>query len=157
MKSPMTFRLRASFVCYSIFVLVATIFSFVYLFRAEFMPYHAVAIGHNWSELDQGLQNLILGLMKVVGGAWLSVSIAMSILLLKPFRNGESWAYWAIPLIALPSLVVNLFVVSNMALNTPASPPWQVVVINAALLILGFILSVTAKASLNANNGVRGG
>jgi hypothetical protein len=87
--------------------------------------------------------------MKAVGAAWLSLSIAISILLYNPFRRGERWSYWAILFILLPADVVNLWVAINMSLNTPASPPWEIVAFKAALLMAGFGLSITSKNDID--------
>ena len=37
----------------------------IYLFRPTFMPYHAVALGKEWSELEAPTQTLIKALMEV--------------------------------------------------------------------------------------------
>ena len=151
MKSSMSLKLKVSLALYIIFIVFSLGFSFAYLIRAEFMPYHAAAIGMNWSELDPAFKDLILGLMKATGAGWLSAVIAMSILLVIPFRNGETWSYWAIPLIPLPALLVNIYVATNMLLHSPAKPPWQVLVLNTALLLLAFVLSMTARTNVNVS------
>jgi len=51
-------------------------------------------------------------------------------------------AYWAIPAIGLPAALVNLYVAANMAINTPASPPWELAASGAVLLLFGFVLSM---------------
>ena len=149
MKSTMNWRLKASLFCYTLFLLLTITFSVFYLFRTEFMPYHAAAVGQNWSEVNPAFQSLILGLMKAVGAAWLSLSIAITILLIKYFKQGIRWAFWAIPAIALIPVLVNLYVAINMALNTPASPPWKVAAFNGILLLVGFILSMLPEAKMN--------
>lgn len=141
----MDWRFKAAFLCYVAIILLTVAFAFVYLSRAEFMPYHAVAVGQSWAEISPALQNLILGLMKAVGAAWLSLAITVSILLYKPFRQGERWSFWAIFILALPAELVNLWVVVNMSLHTPAAPPWEIVAIKVALLLVGFGLSMSSK------------
>ena len=149
MESTMNWRLKASLFFYILFVLITIPFSFVYLIQTEFMPYHATAVVQDWAEVSPAFQSLILGLMKAAGGAWLSIDIAITILIIKIFRQGILWAYWAIPAIGLPSALVNSYVGINMTLNTPASPPWAIPVLAALLLLFGFILSMTPGAKLD--------
>ncbi|PVV14325.1 MAG: hypothetical protein B6D72_04140 [gamma proteobacterium symbiont of Ctena orbiculata] len=146
MESRRNWRLKASFACYTLFLIITIVFAFIYLFRSEFMPYHALAVGHSWSETAPAYQNLIIGLMKAVGGGWLSIAIAISVLLIKPIKQGEHWAYWAIPAIGLPPALINLYVAVNMALNTPASPPWVFAALAILCLLGGFVLSSKKEA-----------
>jgi hypothetical protein len=132
----------AATVCYALAVLVAMAFGVLYLTRSRFMPYHSDALQLGWDELDSQLQALLLALMRGVGGGWLAVSLSVAFLLLFPFRAGETWARYAIPLVglaaALPSLYAGLYVRSR----TPASPPVNLVVVAVLLLIVGFFISL---------------
>ena len=106
------------------------------------MPYHAVAVGQSWAEVDPAFQVLILALMKVTGGGWLATALAVGILLSIPFAKGARWCYWAIPIIGLPTSLSSLYVTTYVAHNTPASPPSIVPALGTILLIVGFILSM---------------
>lgn len=90
-------------------------------------------------------QILVLALMKAAGGGWLSISIAVSILLFGPFRQGVRWTFWAIPAIGLPALVVNLYITIYVTLKTPGNPPWQLNAVGIILLFIGFVLSITTE------------
>ena len=138
-----------AFCCHLLAALSLLIFALVYLFRSEFMPYHAVAVGQNWAEVDPAFQVLTLALMKVAGGGWLATALAVIILLLIPFRKGARWADWAIPVIGLPASVSSLYVTLYVAHHTPASPPWIAAALGTMLLIVGFICSIlpTSKKS----------
>lgn len=48
------------------------------------MPYHADAVGMRWSEVPRPFQILTLALLKLAGGAWLTVAAAELVLLLGP-------------------------------------------------------------------------
>jgi hypothetical protein len=117
-------------------------FGVLYLTRSRFMPYHSDALQLSWDELDSQLQALLLALMRGVGGGWLAVGLSVAFLLLFPFRAGETWARYAIPLVglaaALPSLYAGLYVRSR----TSASPPVNLVVVAIVLLIVGFFVSL---------------
>ena len=106
------------------------------------MPYHAVALGESWTEVDPALQVLILALMKVAGGGWLATALAVEILLFIPFSKGARWSYWAIPIIGLPATLSSLYATIDVANNTPASPPWIAAALGTILFIVGFILSL---------------
>jgi hypothetical protein len=50
-------------------MLLLGIIGLVYLFRSQFMPCHAIAVGKTWTEIDPAFQILLLALIRVVGGA----------------------------------------------------------------------------------------
>ena len=141
----MSKRLKVAFWCHLIALLLIASIGVIYLFRAEFMPYHAVALGRDWAGLDRALQVLLLALMKAVGGGALAIAVAMVILLLIPFRQGPYWARWTIPAVGLVWVLPNLYGSVRVALNTPGSPPWRYALIVMALLIAGFLLSMESK------------
>jgi len=61
-------------VLYGLISLLGFIFAYIYLFRSEFMPYHAIAVGKDWADVAPEFQVLILALMRVSGGGWLGVA-----------------------------------------------------------------------------------
>lgn len=61
---------------YGLAFLITTAFGCAYLSRSMFMPYHAIAVGRSWPEVDRPMQLLLLALIKVVGAASLALSIA---------------------------------------------------------------------------------
>jgi len=139
-------KLKVSVFCYITFLLITIVSASTYLLSDEFMPYHASMIGQSWNDVNPSYQTLILGLMKAVGAGWLSVFIAASILLIMYFKHEIKWALWAIPAIGFPPVLVNLYIAINMSLNTPASPPWEIVAFNGTMLLVGLILSMASKA-----------
>ncbi len=152
MKSIMSGKLKIAFFCYLLATFLLLLFSIIYLFRSEFMPYHAIAVGQNWSEIDSAFQILILALMKVTGGGWLASAVAIGILLFKPFREGKRWSYWAIPTIGLIASLSSLYVTIYVAQNTPASPPWMAAAFGALLFLIGFFLSLTSQSTQNQDS-----
>jgi hypothetical protein len=146
MKSKMSGNLKAAFVCYLLTLPIPILFGFIFLFRPEFMPYHAVAVGQSWSEVDPGFQIIILALMRATGGGMLVTACAIGILLFKAFRKGIRWAYWAIPVIGLISTLPKLYATIYVTRSTSASPPWIAAALVTILLMLGYILSVLPRA-----------
>jgi len=111
----------------------------------EFMPYHAVALGKSWADIDPSLQILLLALMKGTGGACLAAAVAMGVPLFIPFRQRLSWARWGIPVIGMVVQLPALYAMASVAINTSAQPPWIGSLIVMALLIAGVILSMEPK------------
>jgi hypothetical protein len=132
----------ASFVCYITATLIAFSFSFIYLFRKEFMPYHSDAVEHEWQEIDKKYQTLILALMRAVGGGWLACGISILFLLVFPFRSQALWALIALPLIGFSIGGTALYATLYVRNNTKASPPVNLVIAIMMLLGIGFILSI---------------
>jgi hypothetical protein len=137
----MGWQFKIAFFSYLVALLLLFVFALVYLFQSEFMPYHAVAVGQSWEEIDPAFRILILALMKVAGGGWLATVFAIGILLLKPFREGTRWAYWAIPVVGLPTSLSSLYATIYVAQNTPASPPWIAVALGTLLFLIGLVFS----------------
>ena len=144
----MTTRLRLAFFCYSLAIVALAAVGLLYFFRSEFMPYHAQAAGKTWAELDPGLRWLLLAYLKFMSGAWLAVSLAIGIMLFIPFRRGESWARFAIPLVGLVSWGTALYGTLLVTFNTSASPPWLASALGIVFMILGFLFSLGQSSRL---------
>ena len=134
--------LIAAFVCYFSAALFSAIFGVVYLTRSKFMPYHEDALGLSWSQLDARMQTLLLAFMRISGGGFLAAAVGIMILLLIPFRAGEVWSKYAIPAVGLTSALPALYATILMRRRTPAASPVWAGVLNVALLVLGFVLSL---------------
>jgi hypothetical protein len=137
--------MKLAFTCHLLGALLLSVFGLVYLFRPEFMPYHADAVALGWSEVEPSFQVLILALMRVVGGAWLAAAMAIVILLFFPFRRGEKWACWAIIIVGMCASVPSLYATVYVTQNTPATAPWAVASVGILLFIVGFALSLGAS------------
>jgi hypothetical protein len=116
----------------------------IYLFRSQFMPYHAIAVGKTWSQIDPAFQTLLLAFIRGSGGAMIATASAIGILLFIPFRQGMLWVRWAIPAVGLVATIPALYVTLSVARNTPAKPPWKGVLLIMVLLVAGFILSLVS-------------
>ena len=132
----------AAFVSHALAALLFMAFGVIYLARSQFMPYHQEALGKPWQQLDPRLQALLIGLLRTAGGGLLATGISIAVLLLIPFRAGEAWARYAIPVIglvaALPSLYATLLIRSRTQAHTPVAAS----AIGVGLLVIGFILSL---------------
>ena len=141
----MNTRMKASFWTYLLGSLLLGAFGAIYLFRSQFMPYHAVEVGMPWDQVPKGFQIMITSLMKTLGGAWLSTLVAIWAILLVPFRKGELWAKYILPVISLACLIPSLYGSLYVRANSTAEPPWMAAVIAIVLAIVGFLLSLTKE------------
>ena len=132
----------AAFVSYALAALLSIAFGTIYLVRSQFMPYHQEALGRPWQQLDQPLQTLLLGLMRTAGGGLLAGGISIAILLLIPFRAGESWSLYAIPVIGLVTVLPALYATVLIRSRTQGNTPIAASARGVGLLVIGFILSL---------------
>lgn len=132
----------AAFVCYGLSALLSMLFGIIYLVRSTFMPYHQEALGKPWQQLDQKLRVLLIGLMRTAGGGLLATGVSAAILLLIPFRAGESWSIYSIPAIGLLTAIPALYATIIIRFQTRAHTPVAASSIAVGLLVIGFILSI---------------
>ena len=138
----MSKRMKIAFGCHLLAFLILAGFGFTYLFRSEFMPYHAVALGMPWSEVTPPFQAVIIALMRAVGAACLALVVLELFVLVVPFRRGVVWARWAIPAGGLVISGGALYAMLHLALNTPATPPWMGPAAGGLLVCAGLVLSL---------------
>ncbi len=138
----------AVIILYGLSALVGYVFSALYLFRNEFMPYHAVALNTSWEEVDSAYQVLILALMKVSGGGWLGVSVTITILINAYARTERIWPLTASLVTGLSILIPTLYAVFWVKNNSPANPPWVAALGVILLLLTGWGLALIRKHRL---------
>lgn len=133
-KLPLIFLLPAA--------LLSIFFGVRYLRTKEFMPYHAVVAGKSWSELDLGVQTIILGMLKIVGGGLTTYGLALLWLLL-PLNRGESWAAWAALTLTATAVLPTLYVTIMLRRFQPkAKTPVVPTVIALALALAGVVTAL---------------
>ena len=140
----MNTRMRIAFWCYFSAALLLVGFGFLYLWRREFMPFHAIAVDMPWSDVPPGFQAIILALMKALGGAHIVLALAVCAILFGPFRQGVRWALLIIPLIGFASIVVTSYAMFYLAAHTSATPPFWAPMLGAALTVIGLSVSLSA-------------
>lgn len=140
---------RIVLLCYGLVAMGGLAFAFAYLFKAEFMPYHAVAVGRAWTEVEPPFQFLVLALMKVCGGGMLAASISIIYLSLVYYKSESFWPSLWITIIGLAALTPSLIATLSIYFNTKAEPPWKVVLGMMVLLLAGFVLSTFCHVKKN--------
>lgn len=128
-------------ICYLVVAAIGLLFAFLYLFRPEFMPYHADAVGTDWNGVEARYQVLIIALMRVSGGGWLATTASLLFLTLVPFRKDKYWSNVAILIVGLAGMLPTLYATLYVRSHSPANPPWLLTCILIAVLLLGFIIS----------------
>ena len=131
-----------SFIAYTLVALSALATAAVYSTRKEFMSYHAAAVGQAWSEVGDSMQLLVITMMKAMAGGWFAANIAVVVLLL-PFRAGETWANWTIFAINMTVLAPGIIGIFEIRSKTPGRPP-AAPIAAIALSIAGLVLGLAA-------------
>ena len=129
-------------ICYAADAFILIAFGARYLSSKEFQPYHAGAIGRDWKSLDPALQVLLLSFIRGVGAALLAVGIGTLALLIFPFREGDTWATYALPLPLLVTNVAAVWGTRSIARATGAPVPESPPLIALGLTVIGFVLSI---------------
>ena len=135
-------RLRVALACYALSLVAPLSFGLIYLFRPEFLPYHAAAIGQAWHEVQPEVQVLVLALMRVVGASNLAIAFIGMVVLMVPFRRGALWARWAFPVMELIAASGSLYATWYVQYHTGAPTPWRLVLAAVGLVVAGFIISL---------------
>jgi hypothetical protein len=111
---------------YACVALIMLVMASNFLTATEFFPYHAAASGLEWKTLEPGLQTVILAVFRVCGAGWLTGSVALIVLMVFPFgRRDEGWSYVAIPVLSLLFWAITFSTTMQVAMTTPATPPWK--------------------------------
>ena len=142
-------RDKIAFGIYFLLALSSVAFGVVYLFCSTIIPYHRVAIGIPWEQLSSGLQALLQGLIKVTAAGFLVTGISFLVLLIIPFRRGDLWAKWLIPILGSVWNIIALYATIMIAMKTPAVTPWPSAIAAMVLLIIAFILAPGFGKSAN--------
>ena len=138
----MALNYEIAFVLYLMVVTVLFVFGVVFLIRKEFMPYHAVAVGMPWSEVPEKFQILIRALLKFMGGTVITLSVAVLILLLIPFREGEFWSIVTIPLLCLLQAAAITNATTQVVRKTQGRPPLKLLAVMSSICIIAFGISL---------------
>ena len=113
--------------------------------REAYLPYHAVVAGKSFTELDPGVQAIILGMLKIIGGGFATLGIALLWLCLA-LHEGQRWAPWTILTISASALVPMLYVAITLRTFRPGAPtPVRPTLAMMVLIVIGVGLSLLAR------------
>lgn len=128
----------------------------LYLTTEEFMPYHAEALAARWTDLSPRLQGFVLGVIRGMGAGSTAVAAALLVMLAVPFRRGERWATWAVPMVGMMFTLLTAYAAYTIESRTPATTPWRPTVGLAVVYVAGLVVSVLgARGVADVGNGPR--
>ena len=139
----MTIKMQIAFWLYLAIVVPLAGWGVRFLLRNEFLPYLSVAVGMPWAEVPSNFQLLFMALIKLVGGLWVAFSFAMVAILLVPFRQGEPWALWAVPVLLLVQLAGTANAMRQVILKTSAKPPLNIVIGSSVMVLIALVLTIS--------------
>ncbi len=117
-----------------------------YMLATAFMSYHATVAGRPWAQIDPGMQAIVLGMLRIIGGGFATTGVA-TLWLCVAIHEGARWAPWAILTIAAVSLLPTLLVALRLRAYQPSAKTPVVPTLAAlALIIIGAGLSIHALA-----------
>jgi hypothetical protein len=111
-----------------------------YSMATEFMPYHAVVAGKSWSQLEPGVQAIVLGMLRILGASFIAFAIALLAFAWGGWR-GDRWPAVGAALSGLVLAVPTLYVTLHLrTLNPRAETPVGLTAILLALILAGSVL-----------------
>ncbi len=123
-----------------------------YVLASEYMPYHEEATRIPWGDLSAAFQGTFLGFMKVQGAGSFSMGLTVVLLTLLGLRQGVTWSFWALPLVAITYLGLAAYSTFVMNATTAGGPPLAVGLTVGALTIAAAVLSYIGRDSVQADD-----
>lgn len=128
---------------YGLAFLITAAFACAYLARSTFMPYHEVAAGRAWTEVDPGMQLLLLALIKVVGAASLALAVGGYFQLYMLFSG--QWTYLLLigfQIYCLITIAPPVMIATVVRRKTTARPPIFSGCVALILTLAGFTFAL---------------
>jgi hypothetical protein len=124
--------------------LAVIVFGVRYMKCDAYLPYHSAVAGKSWSELDAGVQRIVLGMLRMIGGGFATFGVTL-LWLSFALHEGARWAPWAILTVSAVMLVPMLLVAVQLRSFQPdAQTPVRPTLVMMALIVLGVGLSLFA-------------
>ena len=133
-----------SFVLYAVATAFCFVFALLYLLRKEFLPYHSGTINKKWAELDPLMQTLIRAFLRVTGGGSLVLAVGMVFLLVFPFRAGQEWVLYCMPVMSASLLLPAVASAYSLHRKAGAKSPWKLLLCLLVMVIAAFVFSLLA-------------
>jgi len=124
--------------------LAGLLFGVRYMRREAYLPYHAAVAGKAWSELDPGVQIVILCMLRLIGGGFATFGVTI-LWLCYALHEGVRWAPWAILTVSIFALGPTVYVAAKLrAFRPDANTPVRPTLMLIALILVGVGLSLLA-------------
>ena len=143
---------RVSIVLYSIVAFITVGTGLKFITASEYFTYHAQASGVNWTDVNSGLQLLMLAGFKIVGAGFLTVALCLILMIIYPFAgDDQKWSRYAIPLTGLFFWSIILITTVSVSITTGAKTPWAGSVFCLLTLLLGLGVSLLESSAKKSN------
>jgi hypothetical protein len=141
----MSTRIKIAFACYLLVGLAGMVFGLRYILSPQIMPYHQEVIGVNWGDLSPRIQKMFLAFLHGAGTSMFLSGLSVLILLFIPFRRGEVWSRWALPVLCGPAQIATLCTALDLHRSTHASTPWPFAAFLTVVVLVAIPLSIERK------------
>lgn len=133
---------KISMVLYLVPAVGMIILGLVYLGHASILPYHQKALYEPWEKLTPNLQVLLNTLVRAIGAGALVGGLALGLIVLFPFRRGELWSTYAVPILSFLYIFTVILIARNLAKKTPGGPSLRLNLVVLMITLLALILSL---------------
>jgi hypothetical protein len=113
-------------------------FALQYLLRPTVMPYHLVAMGKRWEEIEQPTRTILLALMRAAGAACLALSVVVACLVFGGLSQRLAWANCTLLLVLMVYLVPVTFVMVKVRRSTSGRPPILASIMGILITLVAF-------------------
>jgi hypothetical protein len=129
--------------CLYVFVgIISLTMAYKNLFSDRFIPFHEKAAGKPLEQVDNGLQAVIIALMRVSGLGFLAVAVLLILFPIANYYAQNTFIKYAVPAIALV-YCSGLFLINyQLYSKTGADTPWKRSLYAVAVILLGFVISL---------------
>lgn len=140
----MNLALKISFAGYLLVAIMLTFTGIKYLLASRIMPYHLKAMESDWNSLTSGIRVMSLNFMKVAAAGFITTSIVICFLLFFPFKSGELWSVWALPIVSLNEVIILLSRMIDIRRKTTSKHTFNIALTTsmAVIIVISFILSI---------------
>jgi len=107
----------------------------------KFLPFQEQASGKSWNELDQGIQSVVLVLMKITGLGFLVMAFLLMIVPIVNYVGNDRFNLYAIPAISLVYCLGLYLFNFQLYRRTGAKTPWKRSLAAAVVIAAGLFLS----------------
>jgi hypothetical protein len=131
-------------VCLYVFVgIISRTMAYKNLFFNKFIPFHEKAAGKPLGQFDNGLQAVMIALMRVSGLGFLAVALLLMLFPVANYYAQNTFIKYAVPAIAL-MYCSGLFLFNyQLYSKTGTETPWKFSLYAVGIILLGFVLSLT--------------
>lgn len=133
---------KVAFSIYLLLGLTCVVVGLLDLSIPTIMPYHFEILKVGWVDLDSGVRMLLRTFFIMSAAGFLLTGASVLILLFIPFRRGDRWVRFALP---VPLFTWNIFLLVlglRTALRTGVSTPWPAAAAAMVLLLTAVLLTV---------------